>query len=51
LFKDVHPLLGVIASIVVGVVVTYLTTLLRSRLRGREPLPRRATAVGLSSRT
>jgi acyl-CoA synthetase (AMP-forming)/AMP-acid ligase II len=35
LFDDIHPLLGVIASIVVGVVVTYLATLLRKRIRER----------------
>ena len=35
LFKGLHPLLGVIASIAVGVVVTYLATLLRKRIRER----------------
>ncbi len=33
LFKGIHPLLGVTASIIVGVVVTYLATLLRRRIR------------------
>ena len=35
LFKGLHPLLGVIASIAVGVAVTYLATLLRKRIRER----------------
>lgn len=34
-FKGIHPLVGVTASIVVGVVVTYLATLLRKRIRER----------------
>ena len=48
---DGHPLLGVVASVIVGALLTYLVTVLRKRLRGRlGPLPRRAIAVGLSSR-
>ena len=35
LFKGIHPLVGVSASIVVGVVVTYLATLMRKRIRER----------------
>ena len=35
LFKGIHPLLGVTASIIVGVAVTYLATLLRKRIRER----------------
>jgi acyl-CoA synthetase (AMP-forming)/AMP-acid ligase II len=34
-FTGIHPLVGVTASIVVGVVVTYLATLLRKRIRVR----------------
>jgi hypothetical protein len=38
-FDGVHPLLGVIASLAVGVVVTYLATLLRKRIRERRQVP------------
>jgi Na+/proline symporter len=38
LFDGLHPLLGVIASIVVGVLVTYLVTVLRKRFRVRPPI-------------
>jgi acyl-CoA synthetase (AMP-forming)/AMP-acid ligase II len=38
LFDGLHPLLGVIASIVVGVLVTYLVTALRKRFRVRRPI-------------
>jgi hypothetical protein len=31
---DGHPLLGVVASVVVGVLLTYLVTMLRKRIRG-----------------
>ncbi|MDT5283681.1 MAG: hypothetical protein QOJ20_4876 [Mycobacterium sp.] len=30
-----HPVLGVVASVVVGVVLTHLVTVLRKRIRGR----------------
>ena len=45
LFKGLHPLLGVIASIVVGVGVTYLATLLRKRIRERRQRTVSSTAV------
>jgi hypothetical protein len=32
---DGHPLLGAVASVIVGVLLTYLVTVLRKRLRGR----------------
>jgi hypothetical protein len=35
LFKGLHPLLGVTASLVVGVLVTYLATTLRKQIRRR----------------
>jgi hypothetical protein len=31
---DGHPLLGVVASVVAGVLLTYLVTVLRKRIRG-----------------
>ena len=45
LFKGLHPLVGVIASIVVGVGVTYLATLLRKRIRERRQRAVSSTAV------
>lgn len=35
LFHDIHPLVGVVASIVVGIAAAYLATLLRKRIRAR----------------
>jgi len=45
LFDRLHPLLGVIASIVVGVGATYLATLLRKRIRERRQRVVSSTAV------
>ena len=45
LFKGIDPLLGVAAALVVGVVVTYLATMLRKRIRERRPRAVRSTAV------
>ncbi|HET6734946.1 AMP-binding protein [Mycobacterium sp.] len=45
LFDGVHPLLGVVASLVVGVVVTYLATLLRKRIREHRQRTVSSTAV------
>jgi hypothetical protein len=41
LFKGLHPLLGVVASLVVGVAVTYLATTLRKQIRERRERARR----------
>jgi hypothetical protein len=49
LFGD-HRLLGVVASVIVGVLLTRLVSVLRTRVRGRGTMPIRAIAVGPSSR-
>jgi peptidoglycan/LPS O-acetylase OafA/YrhL len=45
LFKGLHPLLGVTASLVVGVVVTYLATTLRKQIRERRGRALSSTAL------
>lgn len=45
LFKGIHPLVGVSASIIVGVVVTYLATLMRKRIRERRQRTVSSTSV------
>jgi acyl-CoA synthetase (AMP-forming)/AMP-acid ligase II len=45
-----HRLLGVVASVIVGVLLTRLVSVLRTRVRGRGTMPIRAIAVGSSSR-
>jgi hypothetical protein len=47
---DRHPLLGVVASVVVGALLTQLVSALRSRHRERRSIPRRTIAVGITSR-
>ena len=47
---DGHPLLGVVASIVVGVLLTQLVSVLRSRLRGcAQRIERRGSAADCGS--
>jgi acyl-CoA synthetase (AMP-forming)/AMP-acid ligase II len=49
LFDGVHPLLGVVAALVVGVAVTYVATLLRKRIRQRgSSRSTRATPVSIT---
>ena len=51
LFGD-HRLLGVVASVVVGVLLTQLVSMLRTRIWGPlSSVPIGATAVGPASRT
>jgi acyl-CoA synthetase (AMP-forming)/AMP-acid ligase II len=45
-----HPFVGVVASVVAGVLLTQLVTVLRKRIRGRAATPIRALAVGLPPR-
>lgn len=45
LFKGLHPLLGVVASLVVGVAVTYLATTLRKQIRERRERTLSSTVV------
>jgi peptidoglycan/LPS O-acetylase OafA/YrhL len=45
LFKGLHPLVGVIASVVVGIGITYLATLLRKGIRDRRQRVVSSTAV------
>ena len=48
IFDDVHRPLGVVASIAVGIVLTYLVTLVRKRIRARTYRPTRAMPVPIA---
>jgi acyl-CoA synthetase (AMP-forming)/AMP-acid ligase II len=46
-----HRVLGVAASVIVGVLLTQLVSMLRMRIRGRGAMPIQPIAIGPSSRT
>ncbi|PXX12213.1 AMP-binding protein [Mycolicibacterium moriokaense] len=48
---DGHPLFGVVASVVAGVLLTSLVTVLRRRIRERRSIARRTIAVNITSPT